>query len=156
MAIRISPKELAPELQRRFRGIRTLAKKAIRVGAARGRGILAHKTPVDLGQMKSAWRVNRLTMEIINDAPHAGIIEGGARPHKVNAAGRRALVRWAMRQLGVDEKTANAVAAGTIKKLEREGQKGKFIVRDSMGKLRREVAKEMERQLRLNAGRRAR
>lgn len=154
--IRTTPEGFQRDLRRRLRGLPKLVEKAMKSGAKRGRRLLVRRTPVDTGQMKNAWRTTGLDdFENINDAPHAGIIEGGARPHKVNRAGRLALERWAMRQLGVDANTAKAVAAGTIRKLERFGQKGLFIVRDSLPELREEVAREVIRRVRRQAGRKA-
>ena len=153
MGIKIDPKRLGSELAKRGRISRKAVERGIQRGMARGRALLVKETPVDVGQMRNAWRVDK-DLGIINDAPHAGVIEGGARPHKVNAAGRRALEQWAMRQLGVDEKTAKAVAQGTINKLAKQGQKGHFIVRDNMPRLQRMVAQEVERKLKSQAGKR--
>lgn len=155
MAIRVTPEELAADLQRRASKLPRGIKKGILSGIHRGRTLLTKRTPVDRGQMKASWRAQPLTLELINDAPHAGIIEGGARPHKVNKAGRESLERWAMRQLQVDVKTAKAVAQGVINKLAREGQKGKFIVRDAMPELQAMVKIEVERLMRSQAGRKA-
>lgn len=74
--------------------------KGLFIGAQRGRTFLVRKSPVDTGQYKNSWVVkdqgrNGATVE--NDAPHAGIIEGGARPHGVNREGIEALTKWVMR-----------------------------------------------------------
>lgn len=157
MAIRISPKDLVPELRARTKQIPKTIAQGMLAGAHRGRTFLVRRTPVDVGQMKNSWRVKpvlggrRRTVELVNDAPHAGVIEAGARPHKVNAEGRAALERWAMRQLGVDENTAKAVAQGTIRKLERHGQKGHFIVRDNMDRLQKMVKQEVDKRVKKRA-----
>lgn len=148
MKIRISHDELALDLEKRTRETLKQTKRGILSSMHRGRGVLASRTPVDRGHMKSAWEVKPATSEIADEAPHAGIVEGGARPHKVNKEGREALVRWAMRQLGVDQQTAQAVAQGVINKLAKKGQKGKFIARDALPELRDMVVKEVEHRLR--------
>lgn len=155
MAIRVTPDEFARDIRRRFRKLPKTVETAMKIAAHRGRTLLVQRTPVDTGQMKNAWRVDPFDLEIINDAPHAGIIEGGARRHKVNRAGRLAIERWAMRKLGVDEETAKAISWGVAKKLEREGQEGKFITRDSMPELQKMVIKEVERRIRAQAGRKS-
>lgn len=154
MSIKIKPDELAPELRKRFSQIPKTINKGLRKGAMRGRTHLVKQTPVDLGQMKNSWRVSGT--DIINDAPHAGIIEGGARPHKVNAAGIAALAGWARRKLGItNEKEAKGVAFAIAKKLEKEGQKGHFIVRDSMNRLRDFAVSEVVKEIRKQANRKA-
>ena len=146
MAIRISEKDLAKDLRRRFRASRRGVDKALRKATQRGRSLLARRTPVDTGHMKNAWRATKTG--IINDAPHAGIIETGARRHKVNRAGIEALAGWAQRVLGVDEKEARGVAFAIASKLAKRGQKGKFIVRDALPELRKFVRLAFEQNLR--------
>lgn len=155
MSIRVTPAQLASDLRKRTRTLPKEIQKGIVSGMHRGRTLLSRKTPVDVGQMKASWRINPHTLALVNNAPHAGIIEGGARPHKVNRAGREALERWAMRQLQVDEKTAKAVAQGVINKLAKEGQKGHFITRDSLPDLAKMVRAETERFIRRQSGRKA-
>ena len=63
--------------------------RGVRRGAMRGIAILTRKTPVDQGIMKNAWKYvevggsvgSPVIGRIENKAPHAGIIERGARPH---------------------------------------------------------------------------
>lgn len=141
MAIRVTPKELSRDLVRRFRKLPKLIEKSMRKAAQRGRTILVRRTPVDTGLMKNAWRVTKgISVEIVNDAPHAGIIEEGARPHKVNRQGIEALTAWAQRKLGASLEEARSVAWGIAKKLEKEGQPGKFIVRDALDDLTQATA----------------
>jgi hypothetical protein len=153
MSIRIRPEELGPELRRRARNMPKVINKGLNKAAHRGRSMLVKKTPVDMGQMKNSWRV--IKTDIVNDAPHAGIIEEGARPHKVNAAGIASLTAWARRKLGVNEKEAKGIAFAIAKKLEKEGQKGHFIVRDSVDDLRRFAVNEVVREINKQANRRA-
>ena len=143
--MKIRPDQLAGALRREMRQSKKLLKKAIKVGAARGRTHLVRKTPVDTGQMKNSWKSGE--DYIHNDAPHAGIVEGGARPHNVSPEGIESLIDWARRQLGMSEKDAKGIAWGIAKKLAREGQEGKFIVETALPKLKRMVKDEYERLL---------
>ena len=127
-------------------------KKAEKAAALRGRNHLVSITPVDMGVMRAAWQVRDGGdgVEIENDAPHAGIIERGARPHKVSQAGREALADWARRK-GIPEEEIPSMVWGICKKLEAEGQRGLFLVKDSLhlfsGWLRAEVERAMGRTL---------
>jgi len=161
MGIKIHPKDLRPELQTRLRkSVPRAVKTGMRLGAERGRTMLVRKTPVSSGQMKSAWKVRtgRRGLPVIeNDAPHAGIVEGGARPHGVNREGIEALTQWALRTFpGADEKTIKNIVWGTVRKLKRQGQRPTYFVRDSMDDLRRFLSEAINRELRKQSARRAR
>ena len=107
--IPIKANKLPKELQARFRAIPKTVLRGLNIGAMRGKAILQHRTPVSTGRLKAAWRVRKGTRwanqygsgntnpEIQNSAPHAGIIEEGARPHPVSLEGIQSLTRWARR-----------------------------------------------------------
>lgn len=103
-------------------------------------------------------------VDVINDAPHAGIVERGARPHSVSEDGRMALRLWVKRNLGAElrlnmreqfgkvrrldfEAQIDAIVWGICHKLRREGQKPRWIVRDRMPLLERMLKIEVERRL---------
>lgn len=155
--ILVTPREFAQDIGRRSRALKPLIMRSIQRSAERGRARLVRATPVDQGQMRNAWRVikKRRGADLVNDAPHAGVIEGGARPHNVSYAGRRSIERWVMRQLGVtDEKIAIAIAEKIVWKLQKYGQKGHFMARDALPHLRDFVQAEAERLLKAQAGKR--
>lgn len=152
--IKIGLQHLQTELKARARQMPRLVVRAQKKAAVKSRVALVRKTPVDRGQMKNGWRVagdarysprkGRAPIRIVNDAPYAGVVERGARPHRVNRAGRESLEDWARRQLGVSRKEARAVAFAIAKKLEKEGQKGLFIVQDALPGLRATLKQEFE------------
>lgn len=123
-------------------------------GARRFEALMVAKTKeakkVDQGQFLAAWetRVRQGSAEVVNDAPHAGIIELGARPHPVSEEGRANIARWFMRKLGLNEAEAKAAASAVARKLRRYGQKGTFIVRDNMDQAGKLVGTEIARRLR--------
>ncbi len=96
-------------LGQRLLGDETLRQEAIRRGMAsgadRGNALLVRKSRKhnDQGQYMNSWHVparkNRDLVTVRNDAPHAGIIERGARPHGVNQEGREALLAWVLRNI---------------------------------------------------------
>ena len=137
--------ELAFEMVKDNKARKWAVEKGIERAAHRGRALLVKKTPVDRGNMKAAWKAG--DDYIYNGAPYAGIVEEGARPHKVNREGIEALTGWAGRVLGVSETEAESVAWAIAKKIEKEGQEGLFIVKDSMGDLKRFAMEEITRML---------
>ena len=164
-SIKIGHQHLKAELKARARLMPRLIVRAQKRAANRSRVALVRKTPVDRGQMKNAWRVagdarysprkGRAPIRIVNDAPYAGVVERGARPHKVSRAGRESLEDWARRKLGVSRKEAKAISFAIAKKLEKEGQKGLFIVQEALPEMRRTLQKEFESLLRKAAKKQA-
>ena len=126
------------------------------IGARKARALLVKRSPTDLGQLRASWRVrpgrlqgNAIQMPSIeNDAPHAGIVELGARPHGVNLEGRIALYEWVRRHFRFtvgkskrmqrvtgetfEDPVLNEIMWGIVAKLKREGQKPTYFVRDSL------------------------
>lgn len=154
MSIKISPEEFSVDIQRRMKRLRhEHLKAARREAAAASRTLLSRRTPVDTGQLKSSWHVTKDGVR--NDAPHAGIIEKGARPHKVSYAGIQSLTEWAERQLGLPPEKAKAVAWGIAKRIEREGQQGTYFVEKSMDDiaiaLKRAVVRQLKKQAKVKA-----
>lgn len=180
---RISPRQLAGAL----RGADQHARRAVALGlmsaAQRGKKLLIEKTRekgIDyLGQFRNSFQVQKFPtsgeVRLYNDAPHAGIVELGARPHSVSAAGIEALTDWVLKKLlddsfpkrpmkrsgpltpwanaqhqaagGVYDPRAEAkgIAYAIAAKFKREGQKGKYIFRDNLPELSRFVKEEVER-----------
>jgi hypothetical protein len=68
-------------------------------GLLRSIPLLVRETPVDTGQMASSWKVERAdrsSVLLINDAPHAVVVEFGARPFTPPIG---PLLAWAKRVL---------------------------------------------------------
>lgn len=148
--------------------------RGLRMGAERGRGIMVRRTPMDLGQLRASWKVKatELVAELLNDAPTAGLVELGSRPHKVSAEGWQAIYEWVRRhpelygqkhartqvsatltQLaalgpfkGLDPEISSITWA-IVKKIEKYGQKPTFFVLLSLELLRTALIAEVERQL---------
>lgn len=143
------------------------ARSGLREGAERGRTLLKRLTPVDLAVMVNAWQVHEQPYgcSLDNSAPHAGVIEGGARPHPVNEEGMKALREWVARNLEIvpvtrgknagsmrtlsskqrkamaddpeneHAKQVDRIAQAIAWKIRLHGQKGKFLVRNNLEKL---------------------
>ena len=106
--ITIDLKRLPAALRSNEAAVRLAIATGARAGAEHGRAIMAKRTPTDLGQLKAGWKVKpgvptvpesgvvQLTT-LRNDAPHAGVVELGARPHTVNPQGWAAIYEWVRR-----------------------------------------------------------
>lgn len=147
-----------------LRQIQRDTKAAIKFGlrnAARGSvAILAARSPKDTGQLKAGWKIRRDT-QVYNDAPHAGIIEEGARPHNVSYEGRRAILEWVGRHFPqADEAERERITEGIVWKLQHYGQKGTYFVKNSIPDLQRlavdEVVRAMDALAQERRGRRGR
>jgi hypothetical protein len=110
--------------------------------AKRGKAHMVKVTPTDQGQLRNSWQAQGRLLR--NDAPHAGIVELGARPHGVNNAGMLALIAWAKRHGASTEKEAKAMAWGIAMKLRRVGQRATHFVRNELVELTKIAKVEVE------------
>jgi hypothetical protein len=135
--------------------------RGIRNGVRRGRALLVIRTPKDTGMLKASWRDNthradaamgRVAAEIFNEAPYAGIVESGARPHPVSAEGVAAITRWAQRHFPTfTPAEINRIVTGIVYKLRTHGQKATYFVRDSRQEIIQGLRAEIIRQLEMVA-----
>ncbi len=136
--IHIRPQQLANALKREGKRVG----KAIMMGSYRAaQRLKAHvanaideKGITDQGILKNSLRVVKTATgaSLTTDAPHAGVVELGARPHKVGPVARAAIAAWCVRKLGLDPKDAARAAYFIGLKIEREGQKPTYVFRDSI------------------------
>lgn len=168
--INIKPGTLGATLKAAGKRNRRAVDLGIRAAAHRGVALLKRLTPVDEGIMKNAWAVVGAdgNTRIENLAPHAGIIEGGARPHPVSEEGRLAIEGWVRRVVlstfVTDSKSADgsalsrklnswekanadvrAIVERIIWKIRTKGYKGLFLVKGNMNELRAFVFEEIDR-----------
>lgn len=166
MSQEVSPDELEKHLKSRDRMTRRAVARGVKSAAQAGRTYMVQVTntrgKVYTGQFKASWRVQKNSaaigtkaraaravagVELVNSAPHAGIVELGARPHSVNREGIENLTLWARRVLGLSPEEARSAAFAIAAKFRREGQKPTFMVRDSLPKLRVILGKEVDREI---------
>ena len=106
--VNIALKDLPAAVRRDAERCRQAIVRGTLVGAERSRAILVRRTPTDQGQLKASWKVrgnhaaglSDRELEIAetrNDAPHAGIVELGARPHGLSPEAWIALYEWVRR-----------------------------------------------------------
>ncbi len=138
------------------------------------------------GRYKASFVVDRMsngTLVLHNFSPLAGVMEIGARPHTVSEGGIRAIMEWAKRTIGaggkvkqqrkhgpltplasqrlkaaLDEREgmARAVAESIAREIQAHGQQGRFVFRDALGVLTRQVVEEVNRALEEHSQRPAR
>jgi hypothetical protein len=124
-------------------------KKSIHIGlkhtTQRVLAAVVAATPTDQGQMRNGWRVSG--NQVINEAPHAGIVIKGARPHNVSRAGIESIIRWAMRTLGVSELEAKRIAWGKAANLRKFGQKPNDFITSLQPMFTLWTKEEVERQI---------
>lgn len=112
----IKPEELAGALAGADESLRTALRAGARAGAMRGHAHMPKKTPTDMGQLRNSWRVSEAGgVRLYNDAPQAGIVEEGARPHPVSEEGWMAIFRWVMRHPELIGAGASAVGSARKK-----------------------------------------
>ena len=109
---------------------------------------LVEKSPVDTGEYANSWDFTADEKKIIlgNFAPHATIIEFGARPFKPPI---QPLLEWARRVLqdtspaGEFSPDVRRLAYATQKKIERQGMKPHHILTNEIPVIIEEIKKEV-------------
>lgn len=183
--IRVAARDVPRGVQEMSRDMLQAIARGTNQGAQRARTYLVRRTPVDQGQLKASWEIERGTerrprarwlrskdvklAELKNRAPHAGIVELGARPHPVSEEGIQAIARWAMRvltfktppalkrrkneqgprQRARDRRFAAAlgIARAIAWRIRHKGQKPTYYVRDSVPTAVRLMAAEVHREM---------
>jgi hypothetical protein len=152
----VTVKEYGARLRLGYEGMTSTTRRALFKAALIGEGIVSAKTPVDRGQLRNAWKVIPTSdgAELFNDAPHAGIIELGSRPHRPPF---RPILEWVVRVFGTGKKSFEdysevdshlfGIANAIIKKIEAEGTKPRYMVRDSLPMLTKIAKREVEKAL---------
>lgn len=166
--IKTTAQKVPKQVRLRNAAAKRVCRRALIRAAHRGRAVMVRVTPADQGQLKNSWKVRaskgtgigggRLAATLSNDAPHAGIVEGGARPHPVSNEGIAALHAWVWRnrknfgfttrsgraQSGKGAKAATlGIAYAIANRIKRHGQEPTFFVKDSMPVLQKQAAREV-------------
>lgn len=175
----IEEKDLARAMRREAKKVPRVLVVSGQRAAYRGKARLIAATDekriVDMGQFKNSFHVQKgahdLPAVLYNDAPMAGVIELGARPHPVSQEGIEAIAAWARRTMGlsqvevsgpvmkgsggrkkfargVQDDIAMGIAISIARKIKAKGQEGRFVFHDELGTLRKYWREEFERALR--------
>lgn len=123
---------------------------AVTSGLAQSVPMLVEESPVDTGLYASSWdfTVDEKKAVIGNYAPHAAIIESGARPFTPPIG---PLLAWAKRVLKSASQPPDydsevwALAKGTQNKIAQEGMKPRNVLENLLPKILDNVKQELER-----------
>lgn len=124
-------------------------KKAVATGALKSIPDLVKASPIDTGQYASSWDVllGNTSVTVGNFAPHAAIIEYGARPFTPPIG---PLLAWAKRVLQDPSQPPNysdevwRLARGTQKKIEEVGMEPKAVMRKNIPLIIENIEKELK------------
>ena len=156
VVIKLNAAELPDALRKEGTRIQGAIKTAAKAAALKLKTYLVRETDrlgiTYQGTYKGGFRATENS--VVNDAPHAGIVELGARPHKVSKEGREAIKRWAMIKLGLTEKDAESASWGIAKNIEMVGQEGYYVMRNAIPKAVAFYKDELTRILQKNRGKR--
>lgn len=124
--------------------------KATVLGIAKSIPMLVENSPVDTGLYAQSWDFTETEFGAVvgNYAPHAAIIEYGARPFTPPIA---PLLAWAKRVLGDASQPPDysdevwALARGTQNKIRQRGMEPKNIMQNAIPKILENIRQEYER-----------
>lgn len=124
-------------------------RNAIKRGVVRSFPEVVKKSPVDTGQYASSWALTEEEKGILlgNFAPHAPIIEYGARPFTPPIG---PLLAWAKRVLGDGSQPPNyssevwALAKATQKKISEKGMMPKHVLENSLDMIVENIKREIQ------------
>jgi len=143
-------KELGDYSERQFKEIR----EATVAGCLRSLPRLVKTSPVDTGQYANSWDVAGVSggpkdsVTIGNFAPHAPVIEFGARPFTPPIT---PLLAWAKRVLKDPSQPPDyspevwALARGTQRKIAREGMAPRHIMQQNIPMILENIRREMKK-----------
>ena len=125
-------------------------KQAIFNGLLRGMKDLTEKSPVDTGQYAASWdfTIDEKSAILGNYAPHAAVIERGARPFKPPLG---PLLAWAKRVLQSPSQPPDydsdvwGLAIGVQKKIMAEGMKPKNILESHLPQIIEYMTQELKK-----------
>jgi hypothetical protein len=158
-------KKIGPDVKRRLAMLPKAHERAALDAANATLPRVSRKSPVDTGLFKASWAVRRelatrgaATVVLRNDAPYAGIIEAGARPHYPPLAPILAWVQRNAAKLGFvnprrfrgpsslrqhEQDHAIDVARAIQRKIGTKGQAPRHIMRGELPFVRRAVARAL-------------
>lgn len=125
-------------------------KKATVNGITQSFSDIVNESPVDTGLYASSWDLSVDEKQVLfgNFAPHAAIIEFGARPFTPPLG---PLLSWAKRVLGDSSQPPNysdavwALAKGTQKKIEQVGMEPRHVLENAIPGIIQNIVQELKK-----------
>lgn len=156
MAVKqISLDQLADELGAYADEAVETLEQAVFLGCLASLPDLVRSSPVDTGQYANSWDVERdpgVSVVIGNFAPHAAVIENGARPFTPPI---KPLLEWAKRVLNDRSQPPEyspevwALARGTQQKIAAEGMAPKHVLEKAVPTILQNIRRELDSRGRL-------
>lgn len=164
----VSPRDIARVLRNTDKVLRTSVKRAVIEAAAVGAEIVANDAPVDTGRLKQSVVMRRRGKsghpEVIAQAPYAGVVEVGSRPHVPPLL---PLVAWVRRHAGdfglsnggrardargrfVTTGQAVAIARRIQRAIARRGTRPRYYMKNNLGRME-QVLKTLMRESKARA-----
>jgi len=142
-------KDFAKELGNAYADIRSEQKKVVASSIYSHLEKIVKTSPVDTGLFAQSWDLLETEKSIIlgNYAPHAAIVEYGARPFRPPLT---PLLAWAKRVLKDGSQPPDyskdvwALAVYTQKKIEKQGMEPKHILEDAIPEIIRQIKLDLE------------
>lgn len=148
-SITIKPSDLPTKLLGERIKVQKIIDQAARSAANRLKAYLVQQSDdlgiTDTGVYKNSFVVNDKT--VTNEAPHAPIVEMGARPHHVGREGRERLKQWCMRKLHLDEQAAEQASWAIATKIAEVGIEGRHVMENALPKATEFFREEIERRM---------
>ena len=149
MAKTVNLEDFAEELKSFTKRTLEEQRAAVAGGVARSIPELVKASPVDTGLYAQSWDMTVLEKSVIlgNTAPHAPIIEFGARPFTPPI---KPLLEWAKRVLQDPSQPPEyspevwRLAKGTQNKIAEQGMKPRYILENAMPMILENIRKEFE------------
>lgn len=150
MVKRIKLSEFAGELKNFHTKSTKEIRMATKIGILRSMNNLVEKSPVDTGEYASSWDFSEQekSMILYNHAPHASVIEYGARPFTPPIG---PLLAWAKRVLKDGSQPPNysdevwALAKGTQKKIQQNGMKPRHVLEKALPDIIKNIMSEIDK-----------
>jgi hypothetical protein len=147
---RVTMKELGGEIEGFAAAAIPKQRQAVVMGLTRSLPLMAELSPVDTGLYAQSWDLTVTEEKAVfgNYAPHAAVIEYGARPFTPPIG---PLLAWAKRVLKDGSQPPNyssnvwALAKYTQKKIAAEGMKPRAILQNAMPMIMQNIRDELKR-----------
>lgn len=145
----VSLKNLSQEIKSFARKTLEQQQEAVNAGIIRSVPDIVKNSPVDTGEYANSWdfTIDEKKAVIGNYAPHAPIIEYGARPFRPPI---QPLLAWAKRVLKSGSQPPKydsdvwELAVGTQKKIEKYGMDPKNILENEIPKIIKNIRRELK------------
>ena len=151
--IRVDIKDAGRVWERANAEVRERIHRGLVSGVLAGQKVVVEASPVDTGLYQASWDTRIKSpgnVQLGNSAPHAPVIEYGARPHRPPIG---PLLAWAKRVLKDPSHPPNyspevwRLAVGTQKKIEQYGQAPRHVLTKAIAEIVKLIQREIKREV---------